>query len=126
MKVKKKQISDTEILLSELINGMQEVKARDIVVLDLKKVDHAIADYFIVCHGSSSTQVEAISRSVEKETLKSLGIRPAHVEGARNAQWILMDYFDIVVHIFSEQAREYYAVEELWADAEFNRVEERA
>lgn len=120
----KKKISDTEILLGELINGMQEVKAKDIVVLDLKKVNHAMADYFLICHGSSSTQVEAISRSVEKETLKSLGVRPAHTEGARNSQWILMDYFDIIVHIFSAEAREYYSIEELWADAEFKRVEE--
>ena len=117
---------DTEILLAEIINGMQEVKAHDIVVMDLRHVENAMSDYFVICHGTSTTQVEAISRSIEKETLKSLGYRASHVEGERNAQWILMDYFDIIVHIFNDRMRDYYALEELWADAAFKRIEDRA
>ncbi len=117
---------DTEILLDEIINGMQEVKAHDIVVMDLRHVENAMSDYFVICHGTSTTQVEAISRSIEKETLKSLGYRASHVEGERNAQWILMDYFDIIVHIFNDRMRDYYALEELWADAAFKRIEDRA
>jgi ribosome-associated protein len=116
----------TEILLDEIIEGMLEVKAKDVVVMNLKNVDHAMADYFVICHGTSSTQVEAISRSVERTTQEKLGYKPAHVEGVQNAQWILMDYFDIVVHIFNETTRNYYAIEELWADALFSRVEESA
>ncbi|MFN6379835.1 MAG: ribosome silencing factor [Flavobacteriales bacterium] len=117
---------DTEILLDEIINGMQEVKAHEIVVMDLRHVENAMSDYFVICHGTSTTQVEAISRSIEKETLKSLGYRASHVEGERNAQWILMDYFDIIVHIFNDRMRDYYALEELWADAAFKRIEDRA
>jgi ribosome-associated protein len=85
-----------------------------------------MTDYFVVCHGSSSTQVEAIARSVEKETLLNLGEKPFHVEGKQNSQWILMDYFNVVVHIFNETTRNYYSLEELWADADFTRYEEVA
>lgn len=117
---------ETQVLLDEIINGMQEVKAHDIVVMDLRKVPNAMADYFLVCHGTSTTQVEAISRSIERETSKTLGVKPFHVEGERNAQWILMDYFDIIVHIFNDKMRDHYAIEELWADAAFQRIENRA
>jgi ribosome-associated protein len=117
---------ESEILLDQIVNGMQEVKARDIVVMDLRHVDNAMSDYFIICHGTSTTQVEAISRSIEKETLKNLGYRASHVEGERNAQWILMDYFDIIVHIFNDRMRDYYDLEELWADAAFTRIEDVA
>lgn len=117
---------ETEILMEEIVHGMQEVKAHDIVVMDMRHVPNAMADYFLICHGTSTTQVEAISRSVEKETVKTLGVRPSHVEGERNAQWVLMDYFDIIVHIFNDSMRQYYALEELWADARFERIEQRA
>lgn len=112
--------------MEEIVHGMQEVKAHDIVVMDMRHVPNAMADYFLICHGTSTTQVEAISRSVEKETVKTLGVRPSHVEGERNAQWVLMDYFDIIVHIFNDSMRQYYALEELWADARFERIEQRA
>lgn len=117
---------ESEILLDQIVNGMQEVKAHDIVVMDLRHVQNAMSDYFVICHGTSTTQVEAISRSIEKETLKSLGYRASHVEGERNAQWILMDYFDVIVHIFNDRMRDYYALEELWADAAFKRIEDVA
>ncbi|MEZ4799996.1 MAG: ribosome silencing factor [Flavobacteriales bacterium] len=121
---KKLKKENTEILLSEIIEGMTDVKAHDIVVMDLRKIDHAMSDYFIVCHGTSSTQVEAIARSIEKVTHEKLGQKPYHVEGKQNAQWVLMDYFDIIVHIFNETTRKYYALEELWADAAVERVEQ--
>lgn len=122
----KKLKKDTvEILLNEIVDGMQEVKAKDIVIMNLKNVDHAMSDYFVVCHGTSSTQVEAISRSIERVTHEKLGQKPFHVEGKQNAQWVLMDYFDIIVHIFNETTRNYYAIEDLWSDALFERVEEQ-
>lgn len=123
---KRKKKENTEALLDEIVNGMQEVRAKEIVVIDLRGVDNAMADYFVVCHATSNTQVEAIARSVEKETMVNLGEKPVHTEGKQNAQWILMDYFNIIVHIFGESAREYYALEDLWADAEFTRYEEVA
>ena len=122
--VKKKD--NTEQLLKAIVSGMQEVKARDICVMDLRSTGSPVADYFVICHGSSTTQVEAISRSVEEFSLKLCKEKPWHTEGKRNAQWILMDFVSIVVHIFEESAREYYALEELWADAAVKRIEERA
>ncbi len=105
---------------------MLEKKAHRVVVLDLRKIASTVADYFIVCHGTSTTQVEAIARSVEEMTTRELSESPSHIEGVSNAQWILMDYFSVVVHIFEEKAREYYDLEELWADASVLPIEARA
>jgi ribosome-associated protein len=122
--IKKKD--NTEQVLQSIVDGMLEKKAQHIVVLDLRKLNSTVADYFVICHGSSTTQVEAIARSVEEFTEKELGESPLHIEGVTNAQWILMDYFTVVVHIFEEKARSYYDLEELWADAAVLPVEERA
>jgi ribosome-associated protein len=123
---KKLKHTPTELLVDIIVNGMQEVKAKDIVVLDMKDVRSAITDFFVICHGTSNTHVEAISRSVEKETIEKLTEKPAHVEGVQNAQWILMDYFSVVVHIFDEKSREYYRLEDLWADANMRFIKESA
>jgi ribosome-associated protein len=111
-----------EQLVDAIVYGMEEVKANDIVVMDLRKVSNALSDYFVVCHGSSSTQVKAIADSVEKETFRILNDEPAHSEGERNATWILMDYVNVIVHIFSKDARDFYALEDLWADASVKRI----
>jgi len=128
-KTKKKvpaKTDNTEEVLQSVIRGMQEKKARNIVALDLRELRSAVADYFVICHGTSTTQAESIARSVEEMTEKELGEGPSHIEGVGNAQWILMDYFTVVVHVFEEKAREYYALEELWADAAVLPVEELA
>lgn len=122
--IKKKD--NTEQVLQSIVDGMLEKKAQHIVVLDLRKLNSTVADYFVICHGTSTTQVEAIARSVEEFTEKELNESPLHIEGVTNAQWILMDYFTVVVHIFEEKARSYYDLEELWADAAVLPVEERA
>jgi ribosome-associated protein len=111
-----------EQLVDAIVYGMEEVKAHDIVVMDLRKVPNALSDFFVVCHGTSNTQVQAIADSVEKETFRMLQDEPAHREGARNATWILMDYVNVVVHIFSKDARDFYALEDLWADASVKRI----
>lgn len=111
-----------EQLVDAIVYGMEEVKAHDIVVMDLRKVPNALSDYFVVCHGTSNTQVQAIADSVEKETFRMLQDEPAHREGARNATWILMDYVNVIVHIFSKDARGFYALEDLWADASVKRI----
>lgn len=113
-------------LVYAITNGIQEVKGHDIACLDLRKLKHSIADYFIICHGNSSTQVEAIARSVQKETETSLGERPWHKEGLTNAEWILLDYGNVVVHVFLHDQRAHYGLEELWADAETKLIEKRA
>ncbi len=119
---KKKTTDETQVLLDAIVFGMQEVKAHDIVVLDLQKLPYSMADYFVICHGNSTTQAKALADSVEREALKLAGEKPLHMEGNRNGQWILMDYINIVVHIFDPESRKFYALEELWADGETKRI----
>lgn len=117
MKKKETKTGNDDALLLSIIEGIEEVKGHDIKILDLRNIEAAIADYFIVCTGTSTTQVEAIARSAENFTRKQLDERPRRVEGVRNAQWVLMDYFSIIVHVFYEPMREHYDIEGLWADA---------
>jgi ribosome-associated protein len=112
----------TEQLVEAIVFGMEEVKAHDIIVMDLRKVPNALSDFFVVCHGTSNTQVQAIADLVERETFRLLQDEPAHSEGGRNATWILMDYVNVIVHIFSKDARDFYALEDLWADASVKRI----
>ncbi len=115
--------SATEFLTDAIIRGLQEKKARDIVMLDLRGLSGAVTDFFIICQGDSSTQVEALSRSVEEMVEKECKDIPAHIEGIKNAQWVLIDYITVVVHIFQPEQRAYYGIEKLWADAEIKRIE---
>lgn len=110
-------------LVDAVVLGMQEVKAKDIVHLDLREVPNAVCDHFIICHGDSSTQVEAIARSIERFTTDRLDEKPWHAEGKENAGWILLDYVDVVVHIFLRDVRSYYGLDQLWADAIRNTYE---
>lgn len=102
--------------MEAVIEGIQEVKGKDIVHLDLRDVPNTVSDHFIICHGDSSTQVGAILRSVEKIVQEKTGQKPWHTEGTNNAEWLLLDFVDVVVHIFNKEKRYYYALEELWAD----------
>lgn len=121
---KRKKKSDVSETLSEIvIRGIQEKKGKDIISMSLKNIKNAVTDYFVICHAASSTQVEAIAESVEYEVKKTLGIKPWHKEGLQNAEWILLDYSDVVVHVFQEKIREFYQIESLWADAEIVNVE---
>jgi ribosome-associated protein len=110
-------------LLDTIVFGLQEVKGNDIVVLDLEKIPNSVCRYFIICHGDSGTQVEALAGSVEKQTKEKLNERPQHREGVANAEWIILDYFDIVVHIFRKSTREFYDLEKLWADAPAHQID---
>ena len=110
-------------LVDALVRGIQEVKGRDIVHLDLREVPNAVCDHFIVCHGDSSTQVDAITRSVEEFALKLAKEKPWHTEGERNSEWVLLDFVNVVVHIFHRDKRGYYALEDLWGDAASTRHE---
>jgi ribosome-associated protein len=97
---------------------IQEKKGNEIVRLDLRNIHSSVADYFVVCHAESSTQVKAIANSVEEEVFKAYGQDPYRKEGLQNAEWILLDYVDVVVHIFKTDKREFYGIEDLWGDAE--------
>lgn len=114
---------NSEELSKIVIKGMQERKAANIIVMDLKKVKNAVADYFIICSGNSDTQVDAISESIEGEVYKDSKQNPWHHEGKQNKEWILLDYVDVVAHIFKKDRREFYALEDLWGDAVINFVE---
>ncbi len=108
-------------VLKIAVKAVDDKKASDLVVLDISSIA-SFANHFLLCSGDSSRQIQAISDEVE-EKLRRQGLRPAHIEGYRNAEWILMDYIDLVVHIFSKRARAYYDLERLWRDGKRLDVE---
>jgi len=114
---------NTDNLITSVIEGIENVKGLNINILDLREIENVACKYFIVCSGSSSTQVNAITGSIRKSVSKEIGEKPWHVEGLENRKWVLMDYVDVVVHIFNEETREYYKIEELWEDANSILVE---
>jgi ribosome-associated protein len=115
---------DSEVLCEVIVEGMKNNKAEDIVVIDLREVEHAVTDFFVICSGDSPTQIEGIANSVIRLTRKELKEKPWHKEGKNNAQWILLDYVNVVVHIFYKELREYYELEDLWADGKKITVED--
>jgi ribosome-associated protein len=108
----------TENLTNAIIDGIREKKGEDIVLMGLKNIPNAVAEYFIICHGNNTPQVQAIAESVLETADKKTGEDPWHKEGIQNAEWILLDYVNVVVHIFREDTRKFYQLEKLWADAE--------
>jgi ribosome-associated protein len=119
-----KNQENTEALLDAIIKGIREKKGKMIRKFDLTGLNYASTDYFIICHGDSQRQSVAIADSVEDEVKKSTGEKPWHVEGTQNAQWILMDYVNVVVHVFFKEAREFYDIENLWADAAITEIDD--
>ena len=114
---------DSDTLADLVVRGMQDKKAADIVVLNLKELKNAVADYFIICSANSDTQIEAIARSVEEEIEKVTGENAWQTEGRTNREWVLLDYVDVVVHVFLRDRRKFYALEELWGDADISYIE---
>lgn len=119
-----KNQENTEALLDAIIAGVREKKGKMIRQFDLTGLGNASTDYFIICHGDSQRQSVAIADSIEDEVRKRTGEKPWHVEGTQNAQWILMDYVNVVVHVFYKEAREFYDIENLWADAVITEMAE--
>jgi ribosome-associated protein len=116
--VKKKLVNLSTYLSEIAVHGMQEKKGHDIVRLDLRNLNSSVSDYFIVCNADSSTQVKAIADSVEDEIYKNTQSTPWRKEGLENAEWIILDYFDVVIHIFRTEKRDFYGIEDLWGDAQ--------
>ena len=112
-----------EALLDAVVKGLDNVKGLDITIIDLRDVVHAISSYFVIAHGTSHTQVEALARSAEKVCWEALGDKPVSVQGLRNGEWAIIDFFDVVVHVFHEEARTRYGLEELWGDADIRKIE---
>ena len=115
--------TNSEQLANLVVAGMQEKKASDIVVLNLTKVKNAVADYFIICTGNSDTQLDAISDSIEEVVYKNSKQDPWHREGRQQKEWVLLDYVDVVAHVFKKDRRDFFALEELWGDAEVVHVD---
>ena len=121
---KKQAVLSSDKLSQLIVKGMQEKKAIDIRVLDLRKVNNSVADFFVVCSGSSDTHMAGIAESVEEEVYKLTKQNPWNKEGINNKSWVLLDYVDVVTHIFSNDSRGFYRIEDLWADAKVSEVED--
>ena len=120
-----KKSVNNDALLANIIKGIEEVKGSNIDILDLREIDNSACDYFVICDGTSNTQVNAIVNSIQKTVSKELKDKPWHVEGSENAEWVLMDYVNIVVHVFQKHIREYYNIESLWGDAKITTIENK-
>jgi ribosome-associated protein len=116
--VKNKKVGQSTYISELAIHGIQEKKGNDIVRLDLRNLNSSVTDYFVICHADSSTQVKAIANSIEDEIFKATQQDAWRKEGLEHGEWILLDYVDVVIHVFRTDKREYYGVEELWGDAE--------
>ena len=115
---KKNEKSDGYFLAESVVNGILEKKGENITWLDLRSIENAVCEYFIICEGNSKIQVQAIADSVEEIVKKQTGQKPYRSEGRENSLWVLIDYVNVVVHVFQREARQFYNLESLWADAE--------
>lgn len=118
-----KQLIPDQTLNSNIIDAIQDIKGKNIVTLDLRSIEDAPVDYFVICEGDSTTQVKAISENISHKIKEKFDIKPYHIEGMDSAKWILVDYFDVIVHIFYPETRAFYEIEELWGDAHFTYYE---
>jgi ribosome-associated protein len=112
----------TTSLLDAIVQGIQDKKGKNITVINLSELEHRVADYFVICDADSSTHVSAIADSLEDSVIKKTGEKPYHTEGRQNAEWILVDYVNIVAHVFMSETREFYNIEGLWADGEITNI----
>ncbi|MFK8037659.1 MAG: ribosome silencing factor [Crocinitomicaceae bacterium] len=108
---------ETKILVDTIVEGIQEIKGKDITILDLRKIENSVCEYFILCSADSTIQVDGISKAVVRHTRTEIQEKPWHNEGSTNSEWNLLDYVSVVVHVFYRTTREYYNIEGLWADA---------
>ena len=112
-----KEKTNADQLIAVILDGIEDVKGQNINILDLREIENTVCDYFIICEGTSNTQVNAIVNSIQKKVSKEIKDKPWHIEGQDNAEWVLMDYVNVVVHVFQRHIREYYDIESLWGDA---------
>jgi len=126
MRSKQTEEFTVEQIRDFVVQGMLEKKGQDIVVMDMRNVKNAICDFFVLCSGTSDTQIDAISQSIEEEVYKASRQDPWHREGKLNREWILLDYVDVVAHVFKKDRRAFYDLEQLWGDAEIHQIDEAA
>ena len=113
-------------LVEKIVNSIDEVKGVDINLLDLSKINNSVCGFFIICTGTSNIHVSAITNSIKKNVSKALKEKPYSMEGLENQEWVLMDYIDVVVHIFQKNVREFYDIENLWGDAKISKIKIKA
>jgi len=118
-----KRATSADELITLILSGIEEVKGIEINLLDLREIENTVCDYFIICNGTSNTHVNAIVSSIQKTVSKAIKDKPWHVEGSENAEWVLLDYVNVVVHVFQKHIREFYDIEGLWGDAKVTLVE---
>ena len=121
----KKRSDGADVLLKSVVKGIYEKKGHDVLKIDLRNLENRIADYFVICHGTSVTQVDSICDSIEYTVRKTAGEKPLHIEGLDNCFWVLLDYGNVIVHIFLEKYRNFYSLESLWADATIEAMEDK-
>jgi ribosome-associated protein len=121
----KKKSDGAEVLLESVIKGIFEKKGQNVLKIDLRKLENRITDYFVICHAPSGTQVSAICDSVDDTVRKEASEKPLHIEGLDNCFWVLIDYGNVIVHVFLEEYRKFYSLESLWADAAIEAIEDK-
>ena len=115
--------ASSELVKKFVVEGLQEIKGQNITVLDLREIENAVTDFFIIAEGNSNTQVNSLADSVHKVVRENVADKPWHIEGRDNSEWVLMDYVTVVVHVFQKGIREFYDLEGLWGDAEITIIE---
>jgi ribosome-associated protein len=121
----KKRSDGADVLLESVVKGIFEKKGLNVLKIDLRKLENRITDYFVICHAPSGTQVSAICDAVDDNVRKYAGEKPLHIEGLDNCFWVLLDYGNVIVHIFLEEYRNFYSLESLWADAAIETMEDK-
>ncbi|TKG91147.1 ribosome silencing factor [Puteibacter caeruleilacunae] len=119
----KAKLNQSEQLIDAIVEGIRRKKGEEIILADLTKIGNTECDYFIICHGNSNTHVDSIAQSVEETTIELADEKVWHTDGYRNSQWILLDYMNIMVHVFQQEYREFYDLESLWADATITNID---
>ena len=123
---KKTVVRKSDVLVKAIIDSIKQHKGKEVISLDLRGIETAICDFFIICHGTSNTHIASIAENIRKEISKQMKEKPWHTEGEANKEWVLMDYFNVVVHIFNKEKRDFYKLEDLWADANIKYIEQSA
>jgi ribosome-associated protein len=122
--MKKNEDYTSQELVDVIVEGIQEKKGKNIVVLDMNDIENSICKYFVICDGDSNIHVDAVADSVDEFVWKKMKEHPYHTEGKENAEWILIDYVDVIVHVFQKSVRDFYNLEGLWADAKRTEIED--
>lgn len=115
-------MNNTDLLIDKIVKGMQDKKAHDVVVVDLSPIEDTICKAFVICTGNSPSHIQALVDSITETARKEAQSKPTSVAGLRNAQWVAMDYVDVIVHIFLQEERNFYDLEHLWADAQLTEI----